>query len=311
MISVNSYQPALCLHYVYTIESSICQGGHFYYARTMAETAASKIITLMLEPIMTNTKHYESQRLLQLQAVHCYDRLVCNRLGTLSSLEYSLKTVEGWHSFIMLEVMAVLGPALDQRFFPGHGDYDKCPEKECLMMAYARGAALATVGSLSREGLIKINVPSSTGSLSIISPQEYFDRTLLQQAINILQAFDAVVFTMTITNLKSTDRLFLVTMLKDALSYNPDLVKEFSRSRVPAREARRKSKLLVSPLPPEGATITKRQRAKVMQPSGSRLSIPPPTHNSVELIRQGLTSCLYRRLRDYAKDTLGKKEAFD
>lgn len=223
-------------------------------------------------------------------------------------LGYSL-TLEGWHSFTMLQVMAILGPALDQRFYPSHPDYDQCTEDEGLMMAYARGAALATMSFLSRQGELKIKLPRPTGSLYSIGPQEYLDKILLQQAINMLQAFDAVVPSPNITNLSPDDRPYLVTMLKEAMSYNQDLVKEFSESMIPAQDARHMSKLLVSPLPPDGATFSRNLPPRVMQARGFRPSAPKPIHNSVDLIRLGLTCRMHKPLRRYIKVELGKEES--
>lgn len=51
------------VHFVLTVENSITDGRHGYAASTMAESAYAIIHTFVLDPFITNTTHYATQKL--------------------------------------------------------------------------------------------------------------------------------------------------------------------------------------------------------------------------------------------------------
>ncbi|KAJ3516858.1 hypothetical protein NMY22_g14104 [Coprinellus aureogranulatus] len=289
------YMPPGIFHFVVTPKSSVCTGKHFYCSTTMAYTAASKITTLFLEPLLTNSSHDASQRLLQLHAVHCYDQLACCQRGGFLRLGYDIELPQDWHSFVMLHIMALFGPVLDRRFHVSHKDYGTFTEQDAIMMAYARGAALETIGHLESQSVLKITTSSST---VLDGPQAYFNEVAIQQAICLIRAFrrivavnDAVISSF---NEGDTDRF--ATMVREALIFGNDdqLAKEFDKL-IKKIDLDDNESYLAVPLPPEDMKTVITNRALI---DGSSLQ----THDCCTLIRRGLTPTLHKALRRYLQD---------
>jgi hypothetical protein len=300
-LSFHSLFNALCAHYVITIASAICTGGHFYCSTTMTHTAASKVLSFLMENTITNTQHYRSQHLLQLQVVHHFNQFLCR--GTVASgfphLGYNLERFMDWHSFVMLHVMAALGPALDLRFYPSHQDWDQATEYDCLMMGYARGAALQTMSYLGGVNSLRISIP---GFRQLLDANEYFEDVLLKQAVIFVHVFDAAQAENTrhFSKLGNPDRPHLIRMLCEALGHRQQLVTEFETQLKGLKPHRPKTSILAVPLPPEGA--------KTIRTSRMTCGITKSLHNSEALIRLGLTPTLHPTLRRYHQDVVVVKK---
>jgi hypothetical protein len=267
----------------------------------MAHTATSKILSFLLEKTITNTQHYRSQQLLQLQVVHHYNQLVCTCDGMgFSSLGYCLERFSDWHSFVMLHVMAVLGPALDPRFYPSHRDYGIASEYDCVMLAYGRGAALRTMSFINRSNIIKLNLP---GSRTLVDPITYFQDVLLDQAVYLVQAFDTTQAEETpeFSDLTKDDRPHLLRMLREALKHCPRLVVDFNTWVERVRLSTVEASPLTIPLAPEGGRIVNVEQTR----AGGRRRVQ---HNPEAVIRYGLTPTLHPILRRYHEEVVIKKE---
>ena len=279
---------------VITIASAICSGGHFYCGTNMTETAASKILSLLLENTITNTEHIRSQHLLQLQAVHHFDRLLCHSVTTgFSELGYELDRFSDWHSFTMFHVLTTLGPALDSRFYPSHKNWGQASEYDCLMLAYGRGASLRIMAHLGVIACLKIRVPGR----GMITPRNYFEDALLKQTILFIRAFDAAQAERTpefSTLSAEVDRPHLLRMLREALSHKAELLAQFDKYLDGPEFRKRSVNVMAVPLPPEGATCL-----QISKMTTGRSTTAPYKHSPDRMIRRGLTPTLHPTLRRY------------
>jgi hypothetical protein len=267
----------------------------------MAHTATSKVLTLLLENTITNSQHYRSQQLLQLQVAHHHNQLVCSPNGMgFEDLGYCFDQFSDWHSFIMLHVMATLGPVLDPRFYPNHRNYLTASEHDCVMLAYGRGAALRTMYLMDRLTCTKLCLP---GSNTPIQPTVYFEETLLKQAIYLVQVFNAAQAeeTREFSDLRKSDRPHLIRMLTEALGHRGHLVTLFKQrlSRLDLSQVKATPQCV--PLAPKGA---KTVRVPRMMPGGSNKI----THDPDALIRFGLTPTLHPILRRYHQEVVVVKK---
>ncbi|KAJ3497411.1 hypothetical protein NMY22_g19698 [Coprinellus aureogranulatus] len=262
------YMRSLVSHAVFTLESSICIGGHYYCSSTMSDSVASLVTSLLLEPRITNTQHVNSRYLLQLMAIHCYDYMVTRSSGSLpsfSEFEFDIQHFQGWHSFVMLQVAVVLGPVLDPRFYRA---WTKKPasEEEILTFACARGAALATMEHLgSQTNWITVRTSAHPHG---VGPNVYFNEILLQTATPLL-AF------------------FLLPKFDKAIIDNPP--KQKPRS------------LPAIPLPDEKGKITFFNR---MVPGRQRRT----EFDSYSLIQRGMTKELKKPIQGFHSNNIAKKE---
>jgi hypothetical protein len=267
----------------------------------MTHTATSKMLSLLLENTITNTQHYQSQQLLQLQVAHHHNQLVClpNGMG-FQDLGYCFDRFSDWHSFVMLHVMAILGPAIDPRFYPNHRDYLTASENDCVMLAYGRGAALRTMYRMARYTCIKLSLP---GSNAPVEPTVYFEETLLKQAIYFVQAFDAAQAEETpeFSDLRKGDRPHLIRMLAEALNHRGHLVTAFNKRLSRLDLSQVKPIPLCAPSAPERARTIRVTR---MKPGGSSKI----THDPEALIRFGLTPTLHPILRRYHQEVVVVKK---
>jgi hypothetical protein len=266
----------------------------------MTHTAASKILSLLLEDTITNTQHYRSLQLLQLQAIHHHDYIVCQgETSGFSHLGYHLEYFSDWHGFVMLQVMAALGPALDLRFYPSHRDWETASEYDCLLLAYGRGAALRTMSYLGTIGTLKISMP---GSNELISANEYFADVLLKQAVLLVEAFDAVRAQKTphFSMLGYQDRPHLLRMLREALNHFPKLASDFDLHLGRLKPHRAGASVMTVPLPPSDARVVRISRMTCTRPKAK--------HNSEPLIRSGLTPTLHPTLRRYHHEVVVVKK---
>ncbi|KAJ3517770.1 hypothetical protein NMY22_g13891 [Coprinellus aureogranulatus] len=290
------YMPPGMFHFVATPKSAICTGKHFYCSTTMAHTAASKITTLFLEPLLTNSSHDASQRLLQLHAVHCYDQLVCCQRGGFLRLGYEIDHPQDWHSFVMLHIMALFGPVLDRRFHVSHKDYGTFTEQDAIMMAYARGAALATIGHLESQSVLKVTTSSS---IVLDGAQAYFNDVAIRQAICLVRAFHRIVAAndVVISSFNEGDTKRFTSMVREALIYGNDdhLAREFDKAVKKIDLDDDDESYLAIPLPPEDMKTVITNRALI---NGSTLQ----THDCWALIRRGLTPTLHKALRRYLQE---------
>jgi hypothetical protein len=266
----------------------------------MTHTAASKVLSFLLENTITNTQHYRSQQLIQLQAVHIFDRLLCHGTTTdFPHLGYHLERFSDWHSFTMLHVIAALGPALDPRFYPSHKGWGQASEYDCLMMAYARGAALRTMTHLGALSFLKLRIP---GIKSLVNPNEYFEDILLKQALLFVRAFDAAQAedTAQFSKLSNADRPHLIRMLSEALGHCKELVADFDKHLKGLKPCQSKTEIMAAPLPPMGASVVK---ISLMTCGTKKYK-----HNSETLIRHGLTPTLHPTLRRYHQEVVVVKK---
>jgi hypothetical protein len=266
----------------------------------MAHTAASKVLSFLLENTITNTQHHRSQQLLQLQVVHHYDRLLC--YGTTAGfphLGYHVERFSDWHSLTMLHVIAALGPALDLRFYPSHKEWNQTSEYDCIMMAYARGAALRTMSHLGTISCLKLRIP---GIKPPVNPNEYFEDVLLKQTILFVKAFDATRAEdmPSFSKLGNADRPHLIRMLREALGHSKELVAKFDRHLKGLGLHQSKTPIMAVPLPPVGAETVK---ISLMTCGTARYK-----HNSEALIRHGLTPTLHPTLRRYHQEVVVVKK---
>lgn len=290
---------------VITIMSAICSGGHFYSGTNMTETAASKILSFLLENTITNTEHSRSQHLLQLQAIHHFDRLLCHSVTSgFYELGYDLDRLSDWHSFAMFHVLTTLGPALDPRFYPSHKKWAQASEYDCLMLAYGRGASLRVMAHLGSISCLKISIPRR----GHISPLDYFEDVLVKQAILFVRAFDAAQAeeTLEFSDLRTeVDRPHLVRMLREALSHSTQLLNEFDTYLKSPEFHKPSATVMAVPLPPPGAECLMISKMTTGRP-------PAYQHNPDGLIRRGLTPTLHPTLRRYHQEVVVvKKEQKD
>lgn len=292
---------ALVSHAVFTLLTSICVGGHFYCSTTMADTVASLIASLLLEPRITNTGHVKSRHLLQLMAIHCHEYITTpsSTLPSDSELGYDLCQFEGLHSFVMLHVAVTLGPVLDPRFYRSWSE-KKADQSECLMIAHARGAALVTMERLSATGRLRIVTESRPKGMSLM---EYFNNMLLETAILYFHAFTYVsgLGKETITHHKVEDRPRVKKLLRQALSHNAGLLARFDEDIVANPPLKRPRSLLSVPLPDKTARVIEDNR---MRPGGS--SRKP--HDPYALIQRGLTWELKKTVQGFHDNNIAKKE---
>ncbi|KAH6891575.1 hypothetical protein BKA70DRAFT_1119956, partial [Coprinopsis sp. MPI-PUGE-AT-0042] len=80
-------------HAVWTLEDSICHGGHFYTIPTLLDTAAGLIHTFIRDGDVTNTSHTAASRLLLRRLVHYFHQSFIVNDGSYDASRESCRSI--------------------------------------------------------------------------------------------------------------------------------------------------------------------------------------------------------------------------
>jgi hypothetical protein len=248
-------------------------------------------------------------------AVHFYDFVInlspSESVLSMTEIGYDLSSFNAWHAFVMLHVAVVLGPALDPRFYRNWGGAEATVQDN-LMIAYARGAALTTISRLSCMNVrVKPMGPATEG----ITPQQYFNDTLLRTAVLYYRAFTHIVH--------RGDRNEITThlpghaertkqLLRQALRHDQELLLKFDQEVAPPFPSARPKTLPAIPLPSRIGVVS---IIDYSQAPRTRHQVEP---DSLQLARKGATRALSKSFvtssagralggkREYVKESAGR-----
>ncbi|KAF5309733.1 hypothetical protein D9611_014452 [Ephemerocybe angulata] len=209
------YMRSLTTHVVFTPDSSICVGGHYFCPSTFTDTVAGYITAFHMDAWVTNTSHVAMWKALAFQVITYHHRLVQRQIPhtDAKTLGIDLSDWNIFHGFILLHVLICLIFPLDPRSYNKPVDAPRTEDEE-IVMTYARGVVLYTMEKLD----FKIT-PKGTYK-GHASPKRYFNAVLIDQVVLLMNAHAVLSTSKRASGPRKNGTNTFVDLLRDALSHD-------------------------------------------------------------------------------------------